>query len=59
MNIVVIGMIQERGYLKPSFLRKQEFKGVKRLDSPRIKYGAGLVKPGMANKGKTFPNHYH
>jgi len=26
---------------------------------PRIKYGAGLVKPGMTNKGKRFLNHYN
>jgi hypothetical protein len=25
---------------------------------PRIKYGAGLVKPGMTNKGKGFLTHH-
>jgi len=25
---------------------------------PRIKYGAGSVKPGMTNKAKIFLNHY-
>jgi len=25
---------------------------------PRIKYGAGLVKPGMTNKGKGFLTYY-
>jgi hypothetical protein len=25
---------------------------------PRIKYGAGLVKPGMTNKEKDFMTHY-
>jgi hypothetical protein len=26
---------------------------------PRIKYGAGLVKPGMTNKEKEFMTHYN
>jgi hypothetical protein len=26
---------------------------------PRIKYGAGSVKPGMTNKRKRFLNHYN
>ena len=25
---------------------------------PRIKYGAGLVKPGMTNRRKGFMKHY-
>ena len=25
---------------------------------PRIKYGAGLIKPGMTNRGKGFLTHY-
>jgi hypothetical protein len=30
----------------------------KNIGFPRIKYGAGSVKPGMTNKIKIFLNHY-
>jgi hypothetical protein len=34
--------------------------GIQRRNTgfPRIKYGAGSVKPGMTNKGKRFLTHY-
>ena len=32
---------------------------IEKTGFPRIKYGAGLVKPGMTNKGKRLLIHYN